>query len=115
MWAALGNKGLVAKAEWPKTNDKLADRIAEASESMIKDTLEDTSEILKATGLTRKRITYFVAGPWKWQIYQKALNMAVQSQTDQGNFIRDVMSEPELRSIAKQAADIMCGSILQAI
>jgi leucyl-tRNA synthetase len=114
MWAALGNKGLVAKAEWPKPNDKLADRIAEASESMIKDTLEDTSEILKATGLTPKRITYFVAGPWKWQIYQKALNMAVQSQTDQGNFIRDVMSEPELRSIGKPAADFASKSIRQA-
>ena len=114
MWAALGNKGLVAKAEWPKPNDKLADRIAEASESMIKDTLEDTSEILKATGLTPKRITYFVAGPWKWQIYQKALNMAVQSQTDQGSFIRDVMSEPELRSIGKPAADFASKSIRQA-
>ncbi len=114
MWAALGNKGLVAKAEWPKPNDKLADRIAEASESMIKDTLEDTSEILKATGLTPKRITYFVAAPWKWQIYQKALNVAVQSQTDQGNFIRDVMSEPELRSIGKPAADFASKSIRQA-
>src|SRR6059058_262419 len=114
MWAALGNKGLVAKAEWPKPNDKLVDRIAEASESMIKDTLEDTSEILKATGLTPKRITYFVAGPWKWQIYQKALNVAVQSQTDQGTFIRDVMSEPELRSIGKPAADFASKSIRQA-
>src|SRR5207244_8560947 len=103
-----------AKAEWPKPNDKLADRIAEASESMIKDTLEDTSEILKATGLTPKRITYFVAGPWKWQIYQKALNMAVQSQTDQGNFIRDLMSEPELRSIGKPAADFVSKEIRQA-
>jgi leucyl-tRNA synthetase len=114
MWAALGNKGLVAKAEWPKPNDKLADRIAEASESMIKDTLEDTSEILKATGLTPKRITYFVAAPWKWQIYQKALNMAVQSQSDQGNFIREVMSDEELRSIGKPAADFASKAIRQA-
>src|SRR5207245_8957136 len=74
----------------------------------------DTSEILKATGLTPKRITYFVAGPWKWQIYQKALNMAVQSQTDQGNFIRDLMSEPELRSIGKPAADFASKAIRQA-
>src|SRR5437879_9739118 len=92
----------------------MAYRSAEASESMIKDTLEDTSEILKATGLTPKRITYFVAGPWKWQIYQKALNMAVQNQTDQGIFIRDVISDPELRSIGKPAADFAYKSIRQA-
>jgi len=104
----------VAKAEWPKPNDKLVDRIAEASESVIKDTLEDTSEILKATGLTPRRVTYYAAAPWKWRIYQKALDMGVKSQTDQGNFIRDVMSEPELRSIGKPAADFASKSIRQA-
>jgi leucyl-tRNA synthetase len=114
MWAALGNKGLVAKAEWPKPNDKLVDRIAEASESVIKDTLEDTSEILKATGLTPRRVTYYVAAPWKWRIYQKALDMAAKSQTDQGNFIRDVMSDLELRSIGKPAADFASKAIRQA-
>src|SRR5207245_10840757 len=92
-WAALGNKGLAAKAEWPKTNDKLVDRVAEASESVIKDTLEDTSEILKATGLTPRRVTYYVAAPWKWRIYQKALDAAVKSQTNQGNIITHIMSE----------------------
>jgi leucyl-tRNA synthetase len=114
MWAALGNKGLVAKAEWPKPNDKLADRIAEASESVIKDTLEDTSEILKATGLTPKRITYYVAAPWKWRIYQRALKTGVESQPPQGNFIRDVMSEPEIRSIGRPAADFASKAIRQA-
>jgi len=114
MWAALGNKGLVAKAEWPKPNDKLVDRIAEASESVIKDTIEDTSEILKATGLTPRRVTYYVAAPWKWRIYQKALDIAVKSQTNQGNFIRDIMSEPELRSIGKPAADFASKAIKQA-
>src|SRR2546430_10190705 len=98
LWAAIGNKGLVAKAEWPKPNDKLVDRIAEASESVIKDTLEDTSEILKATGLTPRRVTYYVAAPWKWRIYQKALDAAVKSQNDQGNFIRVVIYEPGLSS-----------------
>jgi leucyl-tRNA synthetase len=114
MWAALGNKGLVAKAEWPKPNDKLADRVAEASESVIKDTLEDTSEILKATGLTPRRVTYYVAAPWKWRIYQRALKTGVESQTAQGNFIRDVMSEPEIRSIGKPAADFASKAIRQA-
>jgi leucyl-tRNA synthetase len=114
MWAALGNKGLVAKAEWPKANDKLVDKTAEASESMIKETLEDTIEILKATGLTPKRITYYVAAPWKWQIYQKALDIAVKSQTDQGSFIRDIMSDSDLRSIGKPAADFASKAIRQA-
>src|SRR5207247_11196715 len=78
MWSSLGNKGLVVRAEWPKPDDRLHDKTAEASESIVKQTLEDTGEILKATGLTAKSITYYAAGQWKLSIYQKALP-AVQS------------------------------------
>ncbi len=95
MWASLGNKGMVAKADWPEFDESLHDSAAEAAESIIRQTLDDTAEILRATGLTPKRITYYSAAPWKWRIYQKALDMAVKSQTDQGNFIRDVMSDDQ--------------------
>src|SRR5437899_10782749 len=105
MWASLGNKGMVAKADWPEFDASLHDSVAEAAESIIRQTLDDTAEILRATGLTPKRITYYSAALWKWRVYQKALDMAVKSQSDQGTFIRDVMTEPELRSIGKPAAD----------
>ena len=114
MWASLGNKGMVAKADWPEFDESLHDSAAEAAESIIRQTLDDTAEILRATGLTPKRITYYSAALWKWRVYQKALDMAVKSQTDQGTFIRDVMSEPELRSIGKPAADFASKSIRQA-
>ena len=114
MWASLGNKGIVAKADWPEFDESLHDSTAEAAESIIRQTLDDTAEILRATGLTPKRITYYSAAPWKWRIYQKALGIAVISQTDQGSFIRDVMSEPELRGIGKPAADFASKAIRQA-
>jgi len=114
MWASLGNKGMVAKADWPEFDASLHDSVAEAAESIIRQTLDDTAEILKATGLTPKRITYYSAALWKWRIYQKALDMAVMSQTEQGNFIREVMSDAELRSIGKPAADFASKAIRQA-
>jgi leucyl-tRNA synthetase len=114
MWASLGNKGMVAKADWPEFDASLHDRTAEAAESIIRQTLDDTAEILRATGLTPKRITYYSATPWKSRIYQKALGIAVLSQTDQGSFIREVMSDAELRSIGKPAADFASKAIKQA-
>ena len=114
MWASLGNKGLVAKADWPEFDASLHDSVAEGAESIIRQTLDDTAEILKATGLTPKRITYYSAAAWKWRIYQKALDMGVMSQTEQGNFIREVMSDAELRSIGKPAADFASKAIRQA-
>lgn len=114
MWTSLGNRGMVAKADWPEFEERLHDTMAEAAESIVRQTLDDTAEILRATGLTPKRITYYSAAPWKWGIYQKALDMAVKSQSDQGNFIKDVMSDPELRSIGKPAADFASKAIRQA-
>src|SRR5207244_5423337 len=110
----LGNKGMVAKADWPEFDASLHDSVAEAAESIIRQTLDDTAEILRATGLTPKRITYYSAALWKWRVYQKALDMAVKSQTDQGNFIRDVMSEPELGSIGKPVDDLDTKACSQA-
>src|SRR2546426_1031538 len=114
MWASLGNKGLVAKADWPEFEENLHDSAAEAAESIIRQTLDDTAEILRATGLTPKRITYYSASPWKWRIYQEALGRAVNSQTSQGNFIGNMMSYIELRSIGKPAVDFASKAIRQA-
>ena len=114
MWTSLGNKGMVAKADWPEFDESLHDSTAEAAESIVRQTLDDSAEILRATGLTPKRITYYSAAPWKWGVYQKALDMAVKSQSDQGNFIREVMSEPQLRGMGKPAADFASKAIRQA-
>ena len=114
MWFTLGNKGLVVRAEWPKPDDRLHDKTAEASESIVKQTLEDTGEILKATGLTANSITYYAAGQWKWRIYQKALTAAKSDPKKQGEFIKEIMSDPELRAMGKPAADYAAKSYQQA-
>ncbi len=115
MWAALGNKGMIAQAEWPKPSIKLEDRMAEASESMIKQTLEDTAEILKATGIKPRMITYYVAAPWKWMVYSKALaSVRSDQKKDQGEFIKEMMADPMMRSKGKQAADYSGKAITQA-
>src|SRR5205809_7188449 len=114
MWFTLGNKGLVVRAEWPKPDDRFHDKTAEASESIVKQTLEDTGEILKATGLTAKSITYYAAGQWKLSIYQKALTAVQSDPKRQGEFIKEIMSNPDLRAIGKPAAEYAAKSYQQA-
>jgi leucyl-tRNA synthetase len=114
MWAALGNRSLVVRSEWPKADDRLNDKTAEASESIVKQTLEDTGEILKATGLTPKSITFYAAAQWKWKIYERALASARRDSKNQGDFIKEIMSDAELRAIGKPAADYAAKSFRQA-
>ena len=114
MWAALGNKGLVAQTEWPEASDRFIDRTAEASETIVKQTLEDTGEILKATGIKPKNVTYYTAAPWKWNIYQKALAAAQNGKRNPGEFIKEIMADAEMRSLGKSAADYATKSFQQA-
>jgi len=113
MWAALGNKGLVVEAAWPRPNEGLADKTAEASESVVRQTLDDTAEILKATGIKPKTITYFAAAPWKRKVYERALTSAQSGNKDRGSFIKEIMTDEELRAIGKPAADYAAKAIQQ--
>jgi len=106
IWSLLGNRGLVAKASWPEADPSVSDLSADQAESLVRQTLEDTSEILKATGLGAKRVVYYTAADWKWKIFLKAHQYYDRMEAGaQGDFIRDVMSEPEFRKLGKASAE----------
>src|SRR2546427_6254005 len=104
IWSRIGNKGFVVQADWPEERENEKDAVAERAEALVRRGLEDTGEILKATGITPKRIAYYTAADWKWQVYLKALK-AAEEKMRQGDFIKEVMGDPLLRSLGKAAAD----------
>jgi leucyl-tRNA synthetase len=113
IWSRIGNKGFVVQTDWPEESDNVRYPHAEQAEELVRQVLEDTGEILKATGITPKHIAYYTAADWKWQVYLKALNSA-EEKRKQGDFIKDVMGDPQLRSLGKMAADYAAKAIQQA-
>ncbi len=104
IWSRIGNKGFVVQSTWPEEGENEKDPSAERAEALVRQVLEDTSEIEKTTGITPKRIAYYTAANWKWQIYLKALKSA-EEKMRQGDFIKEVMGDPLFRSLGKAAAD----------
>jgi leucyl-tRNA synthetase len=113
IWSRIGNKGFVVQTDWPEESESEKDPIAERAETLVRQVLDDTGEILKATGITPKRIAYYTAADWKWQVYLKALKSA-EEKRKQSDFIKDVMGDPQLRSLGKIAADYAAKAIQQA-
>ncbi|TMH96905.1 leucine--tRNA ligase [Candidatus Bathyarchaeota archaeon] len=113
IWSRIGNKGFVVQTDWPEESESEKDPTAERAEALVRQVLDDTGEILKATGITPKRIAYYTAADWKWQVYLKALK-AAEEKRNQGDFIRDVMGDPQLRSLGRIAADYAAKAIQQA-
>ena len=113
IWSRIGNKGFVVQSDWPEEVENERDPKAELAEALVRQLLDDTSEILKATGMTPKRIAYFTAADWKWQVYLKALKAAGEKNR-QGDFIKEIMGDPLLRSLGKNAADYASKALKQA-
>src|SRR5437899_10152074 len=113
IWSRIGNRDFVVQSKWPEEEEIEKDPVAEQAEAIVRQVLDDTGEILKATGITSKRIAYYTAADWKWQVYLKALKSADEKR-NQGDFIKDVMGDPRLRSLGKIAADYAAKAIQQA-
>jgi leucyl-tRNA synthetase len=113
IWSRIGNKGFVVQSKWPEEDENEKDPSAERAETLVRQVLEDTGEILKATGISPKRIAYYSAADWKWQVYLRALK-AAEEKSKQGEFMKDVMGDPVLRSMGKTAADYASKALQQA-
>ena len=61
-------------------------------ESLIKQTLEDTQEILATTKLSPKRVHYYTAAKWKWRVYNEALSRANAQPETLDGLIRDMLA-----------------------
>jgi leucyl-tRNA synthetase len=114
LWEEMGGKGFASLAQWPKLDETKIDIKAEESETLIATTLEDTSHIVKATGITPKKVFYYTASTWKWKAYLKAIEKSMEGKLERGNLIRELLKDADLKGKAKEIADFV-GKIIEEI
>jgi leucyl-tRNA synthetase len=108
-WHMLGQSGFVSTAEWPKSDESKIDERSDELEELVKQTLEDTQEIIATTKITPKKVHYYTAAKWKWRVYTEALNRAqTQPETLEG-LIRDMIASksPAAKDLPKFAGKIV--------
>jgi len=104
IWEKMGNRGFASLASWPPLDESRVDIKAELSEALIAGTLDDTQNIIKATGITPKKICYYTAAPWKWKAYLKAMEKSISARIVQSELMRELMKDPELKAKAEHVA-----------
>lgn len=114
LWEMLGGKGFVSKASWPEPDEAKVDFKAEEAEAFISNLLEDTIDIQEATGIKPKKVFYYAAASWKWRVYLTALEMASAGKLVQGNLIRKLMEDPNLKAKAREVAEF-AGKIVDEV
>jgi len=101
VWEMMGRRGLISLASWPTYDEAKVDVEAEENEALIKSVIEDTLNIIKATGITPKRVNYYVAAPWKWKVYLEALEKSISTRITLSDLMKELMKDPDLKKIAE--------------
>ncbi|HUK50875.1 MAG TPA: class I tRNA ligase family protein, partial [Terriglobales bacterium] len=91
-WKKLGEAGFAASAEWPKFDQVTVDTKSDELESLIRQTLNDTQEIIATTKLSPKKVHYYTAAKWKWRVYNEALTRFNANPETLDGLIRDMIS-----------------------
>jgi leucyl-tRNA synthetase len=104
IWEMLGGKDFIAQTPWPTLDDSRIDVKAEENETLIMNVLEDTMNIMKATGAKPKIVCYYTAATWKWKTYLKTLEKSASAKVLQKDLMKQLMQEPELKANAEKVA-----------
>jgi leucyl-tRNA synthetase len=114
IWEKIGKEGFISLAEWPKYDKGKVNVRAEETEELIKNVLEDTLNILRATKMMPRKIHYYSAASWKWKVYLKALEESASTKIDLSAFMKELMEDPELKKAAKNVAKF-AGQIINEV
>lgn len=104
LWEKMGHKGFVSLSTWPTPDEGKVNVYAEENEALIKSTLEDTFNIIKATSITPTKIYYYTAAPWKWKAYLTALQKSVSAKVVQSELLKELLKDNEMKKVAKPLA-----------
>jgi leucyl-tRNA synthetase len=109
IWNKMGHEDFVSLAEWPVYDKKQVNVQAEETENLVKNVLEDTANILRATKMVPKEIYYYSAASWKWEVYLTALKKSASGNIVIGDLMKELMADPELKTVAGKVAKFARG------
>ncbi|MBI2126240.1 MAG: leucine--tRNA ligase, partial [Thaumarchaeota archaeon] len=104
IWEMLGNKDFVARAPWPKVDQRWADVKAEESEDLVKNVLDDIQSILKVTKIAPKKVILYTSAKWKWDAYLMAIDLSLKGELNVGNLIKMLLKDESLKKRAKEVS-----------
>ncbi len=107
LWSAAGKESFISLAEWPRVDEGKVDVLAEEREVLLTDLIEDTLNVLRATKISPKRVCYYTASGWKWNVYRSILEKAVQGEVKLNEVMKELAKDNSLRQNMKAVASFV--------
>ena len=97
----------VSNEAYPKFNLKEIYEKEEVGEYLLLGVTEDIAEILKVTKIKPKKICIYTSPKWKYTLFQKAIVISSKGKLNTGLIMKEVMSDPKMKSIAKEVSQFV--------
>jgi len=104
LWQTLGKTAFVSNESYPQFHLKEIHEQDEVGEYLLSEIIDDTNEILKVTKISPKKICIYIAPAWKQELFRKALELHAENKLDVGILMKQAMSDPQLKAIAKNVS-----------
>jgi leucyl-tRNA synthetase len=104
LWEIMGEKDFVSLSSWPTSDESKVDIKAEENEALIMSIVEDTLNIIKATGMKPKKIYYYTAASWKWKVYLEALEKFKHEEMKLNELMKEISKQEDLKEKLKEVA-----------
>ncbi len=102
LWEKMGKPPFISTAKWPSYDEAKIDIKVIEGEELVKTLRDDLLNIIQATKTTPKKIFFYTASRWKWEIYMETLKLAVEGQANVNNLMKRLMADTELKKYARQ-------------
>jgi leucyl-tRNA synthetase len=104
-WRDRGHEGTVVDRAFPQPEPpEDADR-ARAAEQLVEQVIDDTRDILQATGEEPDEVRVFTAPDWKRSIVEEAVHLKEKGELDPGALTGRVMQDEAIKRHGSDAAD----------
>ncbi|MBU0470881.1 MAG: leucine--tRNA ligase [Nanoarchaeota archaeon] len=101
------SKKLVSASSWPKVNSEKIDRKAEASEQLVRTTMEGMRTVLKLSKLDKAaRFTIFVSEEWKYELFN-LLSHEIKVTRNVGEIMKKVLKLEHLKIKGKEISKLI--------
>jgi len=107
LWSLKENTGFVSTQHFPVFDEKTVSEIDETGEYLLSGVVDDISEIIKVTKIKPKKICIYVSPKWKQNLYKKAIELSSDEKLNVGMLMKEVMTDPEMKKIAKQVSQFV--------
>jgi leucyl-tRNA synthetase len=101
------NSSFISNENYPKFNKNELFKIEEVGEYLISKVIDDINEILKVTKIKPKKICIYTSPIWKQEIFRKAIDLASENKLNVGLIMKEIMTDPEMKPIAKQISQFV--------